>query len=89
LNYIINYEHIRTVEKESNSKPIESCVHFKVNSDYFNHISFQEMHIYYTVYKMYDTNVTVVNVVKTFSELLQLDYVVQRGFIMQNMYSIN
>jgi len=47
------------------------------------------MHIYYTVYKMYDTNVTVVNVVKTFSELLQLDYVVQRGFIMQNMYSIN
>ena len=29
------------------------------------------------------------NVVKTFSELLQLDHVVQRGFIMQNMYSRN
>jgi hypothetical protein len=42
------------------------------------------MHIYYTVYKMYDRHVTVVNVVKTFSELLQLDYVVQRGYIMQN-----
>ena len=41
-----NYEHICTVEMGSNSNPIESCVHFKVNSDYFNHIPFQEMHIY-------------------------------------------
>jgi len=69
LKYIINYEHTCTVEKGSNLKPIESCVHFKINSDYFDHISLQEMHIYYTVYKMYDRHVTVVIVVKTFSEL--------------------